>query len=215
MKAKKAIALTLVAVLLVAGSVMGTIAWLTDKTDEVKNVFTDSDINITLTETTEVYKMIPGWEIDKNPVVTVEAGSEDCWVFIKVVESGGDVTLTEGEEEVLYSFDDFIKYAIDKNWTALIDEDNDGFADDGVYYCKVTNVENPRKIKVLGYYDNGGNFINNKVLVKDTVTKAMMNEVRNQEGKEPTLTFTAYATQMWKSNDVAFTPEEAWKNIGA
>ena len=203
MRAKKAIALTLAAVLLITASVFGTIAWLTDKTDDVKNVFTDSDINVTLTETTEDYKMIPGWEIDKDPKVTVKAGSEDCYAFIKVVESGGNVTV--GGDT--YDFDDFITYAIDKNWTPL-----NGV--EGVYYCKVADVENDRNIKVLGYYDTEGNFINNKVLVKDTVTKEMMDAVETTR-YYPTLTFTAYATQMWKSNTEMFEPADAWKNIGA
>ena len=93
MKAKKAIALTLVAVLLVAGSVMGTIAWLTQQTPDVVNVFNDSDVEISLTETKgelveakRHFDMVPGFTIEKDPKVTVTAGSEDCYVFIKVTE---------------------------------------------------------------------------------------------------------------------------------
>ena len=84
---KKAMALVLALGLVVVGIVGGTMAWLTAEATEVKNVFTDSDINITLTETglnqnnENSYKMIPGHTITKDPKVTVVEGSEDCWLF--------------------------------------------------------------------------------------------------------------------------------------
>ena len=52
---KKTLALVLALTLLVAGVIGGTLAWLTDQTDEVKNTFTVGDINIDLTETTTDY----------------------------------------------------------------------------------------------------------------------------------------------------------------
>ncbi len=42
-------------------------------------------------------------------------------------------------------------------------------------------------------YDNDGEFVANKVLVNDTVTKEMMDALT--EVTLPTLTFTAYAIQ--------------------
>ena len=62
------------------------------------NTFTDSDINITLTESgtdadttkdgfQQNFKMVPGDTITKDPTVTVVKGSEPCWVFIKVEAS--------------------------------------------------------------------------------------------------------------------------------
>ena len=83
------IVLLSVAACLVACSIIGgSIAWLMTKTDPVVNTFTFGDINITLTETTgKEYKMMPGQSLAKDPVLTVKAGSEDCWVFIKIDES--------------------------------------------------------------------------------------------------------------------------------
>ncbi len=76
-----AVALTLVLCLAVGG----TLAYLMDITGEVKNTFTVGDINITLAETTGAnYKIIPGGTEAKNPVVTVEKGSEKCWVYVSV-----------------------------------------------------------------------------------------------------------------------------------
>lgn len=205
------IVLVLAVVLLVGATIGGTIAWLTDTTDEVENTFTVGNINITLEETKEDFKMIPGWTIDKDPVVTVKANSEDCWVFIKVDEAG---KATIGN--TTYGFNDFITYAIDKNWTPLTDKDNDGKADDGVYYCYAKDITADRPIKVLGYMD-GENFVNNKVLVKDTVTKEMMDAITTTTAANPSelpkLTFTAYAVQLYKSNGVEFTAAEAWAKV--
>ena len=217
---KRSIALIL-ALAMVTGSVIGgTLAWLTAETQKVKNVFTTSNINITLqehkyddkndklteAETTsgvDNYKMIPGWTIPKDPWLTVKGGSEDCWIFIKVEEKGGNVTVESNE----YNFDSFIDYKIDpNNWKAL-----EGVTD--VYYCYAKDIENDRNIKILGYDDNG-EFVNNQVLVKDTVTKEMMDAIEEvSEGKIPTLTFTAYACQYWKDNDTPFEVLEAWNNV--
>ena len=113
---KKTLALVLALTLLVAGVVGGTLAWLTDRTAEVKNTFTVGDINIGLTETTTDYKMVPGNTIAKDPTVTVKANSEACWLFVKVTKSE--------------NLDTFITYAIAEGWTALPGVD-------GVYYREV------------------------------------------------------------------------------
>lgn len=111
---KKTLALVLALTLLVAGVVGGTLAWLTDRTAEVKNTFTVGDINIDLTETTADYKMVPGNTIAKDPTVTVKANSETCWLFVEVTESE--------------NLNNFITYTIANGWTKL---------QDGVYYREV------------------------------------------------------------------------------
>lgn len=82
----KLLALLVVMALLIGGAVGGTLAWLIDKTDTVVNTFTAGDINITLTEPNYKptvdgkAKALPGDKLAKDPTVTVEAGSEDCYV---------------------------------------------------------------------------------------------------------------------------------------
>jgi hypothetical protein len=69
------------------------------KTDSVVNVFTYGDINITLKETTgENYKMVPGNTIAKDPKIIVLKDSEDCYLFVKVVNgiSGIEVATDDG-----------------------------------------------------------------------------------------------------------------------
>lgn len=181
---RKAFLFALAAVLLIGCSVGGTLAWLTAETDAVKNTFTVGDINITLAETEREYKMVPGCTIDKDPKVTVKAGSEACWLFVKIEESE--------------NLDDFITYTVvtgENGWTAL-----EGV--DGVYYRKVEAVTADTGFDILA---------DNQVTVKDTVTKKMMGELT--ENTQPTLTFTAYACQLYKSNGVEFTAAEAWATV--
>lgn len=186
----KPVALLLAIALLVGTAVGGTLAWLTDKTDTVKNTFTVGNIDIDLTETKEPYKMIPGHTLHKDPKVTVMAGSEDCWIFVKVEESD--------------NLTNYITYEVDpNNWKQL-----DGV--EGVYYTYAKDITANRDIKVL---------LNEQVLVRDTVTKDMMDSFDAdrdgvlsdaEKATLPTLTFTAYAVQYYKTNGTPFEAAEAW-----
>ena len=119
MKTKsKALLLTLCAVLLVAASVMGTMAYLTS-TDKVENTFTVGSVKITLDEakvTTDgkpvegaarvaenSYKLMPGHTYTKDPTIHVDAASEDCFIRAKV-------TLTNAKEWIAIA----TKYADNK-----------------------------------------------------------------------------------------------------
>lgn len=133
------------AALIVCATVAGTLAWLTDTTAPVVNTFTVGDINITLTESENLdLKMVPGQPIEKDPKVTVKAGSEACWLFVKVVKSG--------------NFDDFMTFEMADGWIAL-----SGHA--GVYYRNVDATNADTGFDVLK---------DKKVMVLDTVTKTML-----------------------------------------
>ena len=98
-KTTKALLLTLCAVLLVAVSVMGTVAYLT-ASDSVKNTFTVGKVKINLDEAkvtedgkpvegaarvkANSYKLIPGVTYTKDPTVTVLDGSVESYVRMKV-----------------------------------------------------------------------------------------------------------------------------------
>ncbi len=100
--------LALTLVLAAYWAVGGTAAWLAAKSDPIASTFTFGDINITLTETNHQEgptKIIPGVDIKKALKVTVQADSVDCWLFVKVVETGTFVP-----DKVTYSMDnDWIK----------------------------------------------------------------------------------------------------------
>lgn len=98
MKKSKAILMVVCAMLLVAASVMGTLAYLTS-TASVTNTFTVGKVAITLDEapvdadgqkttgarvSANTYHLLPGHEYDKDPTIHVDEKSEDCYLFVKV-----------------------------------------------------------------------------------------------------------------------------------
>lgn len=188
---KKTFVLLLALVLIAGAAVGGTLAWLTDTTDEVTNTFTTSDIEIELDESDNLdLKMVPGYTIAKDPKVTVKANSEKCYLFVKIEESD--------------NFDDFMTYemAVDSNGTAIWTELTGVNGVNGVYY-RVVDASNEDQVFAVLKDD--------KVTVSGEVTKAMMNELTT--ATYPTLTFTAYASQYMSSNDTNFTAAEAWENV--
>ena len=183
---KKSLALVLALAMIVVCVVGGTLAWLIDKTGPVTNTFTTSDVDITLTETTTNYQMIPGYTIAKDPKVTVKAGSEDCYLFVKVAESD--------------NFDDFMTYTMETGWTQL--EDASGNPVPGVFYRVVETSTADQPFYVLA---------GNQVTVSGDVTKTMLNDLTADT--QPTLTFTAYACQYMKNGTENFTAAEAWAEV--
>lgn len=86
---KKTILVAAIAVMLVAALVVGgTLAYFTDKSDAKMNTFTMGNVGIDLTETAwhanDDHTLIPGKFYDKNPTITVDADSQDAYVFLKL-----------------------------------------------------------------------------------------------------------------------------------
>ena len=192
---KKSVAILLAVLLVVGIAIGGTMAWLTSTPGDVINTFTTGDVNITLDETeaelvpggdgdkAKDFQMIPGWTIDKDPKVTVLDGSEACYVFVQAVKSE--------------NFDSYMTYQIADGWTEL-----PGYT--GVYYQEFAEkITEDTELQVLK---------EDRVTVLDTVTKEMMNSLDNRNDY-PTLTFKAYAIQLYKNNTEKFDVTEAWKNV--
>lgn len=179
--------IALLALVLVIGCVAGgTVAWLVAKTDTVVNTFTYGNINIALTETTgEDYKIIPGTDIKKDPKVTVTAGSEACWLFVKVEETGTFVA-------------DKVTYAIADSWT----QGNGTEIPSNVYYREVSAEDAKNGVS---YYVLAGNttYPNGVITVSSDLTK------ENIPTANPTLTFTAYAVQQENIDTAA----DAWAKV--
>lgn len=132
MKSKKKVFVTvLCAAALVVASVLGTMAFLTS-TDQVTNTFTVGKVAITLDESPvndagvvqegnrvkeNTYKLIPGHEYTKDPIVHVDADSENSWIFIKVENQLGDI---EAEKLIATQI-------TENGWTELTDGS-------GIYY---------------------------------------------------------------------------------
>lgn len=199
MKTKsKALLLTLCAVLLVAASMLGTMAYLTS-TDEVKNTFTVGQVNITLDEAkvdengkaltgdnaervkANSYKLMPGHTYTKDPTIHVDAVSEDSWIFVKV-ENGiaAFEAATSTEENGYKSISDQITA---NGWTAL-----NGVAN--VYYKPYTKSDTGSDLIVFSNFK-----------IADTA-----NDVQGWATLNATVNITAYAVQ----KDGFATAEAAW-----
>ena len=152
--------LALTLVLAAYWAVGGTAAWLAAKSDPIASTFTFGDINITLTETDhqEQIKIIPGVDIKKALKVTVQADSVDCWLFVKVEQTGTFVP-------------DKVTYSIDDGWTK-----GNGAIPEGVYYREVKGVTADEVFPVLK---------DDKITVSKELTKE---EIQNITGPTLTFT---------------------------
>lgn len=175
------IAMTVALVLVVAlASIGGTIAWLTDSTDEVTNTFTAAGIDIDLTETwnTDTNKdnvndawtaqLVPGKEYPKDPVVTVKDTTDvDVYLFVKFEENANPST--------------YLTY------TSTLTAANDWTQGDGtnipatVWYRVVKTTDRTKSWNLLE---------GNTVTVKDSLTKEQIAAATGVE-----LKYTAYAIQ--------------------
>ena len=127
------------ALLIILGSaISGTVAWMFVKAEPVTNTFTYGDVKVELTETgtedgdddknTNSYSFAVGGVVSKDPLVTVKAGTESCWLFVEAVESD--------------NFDSYLEYTIAEGWKSLNGEP-------GVYYRKVTESDADQSFPVL------------------------------------------------------------------
>ena len=184
MKAKtktKALLMSLCAVLLVAASVLGTMAYLTDSKD-VKNTFTVGNVAITMDETdvddstpnkerdqANSYKLMPGHTYTKDPIIHVDANSEDCYLFVKVdnqiaaIEADGHTTVAAQMAA--------------KGWKAV--EGKDGI------YVYVGTTAAPVAVKAS----------NNVTVFEQLVIAGTVNGDTLKAYENKTITVTAYAVQ--------------------
>lgn len=197
MKTKsKALLMTLCAVLLVAASVLGTMAYLTSTTGEVKNTFSIGKIAITLDEapvneygevvdgarrTQNQYKLVPNHEYKKDPTVHVtDENSENSWIFVKVengiaaIEATGDTMIAKQIE--------------DKGWTKLTGVDGV----ENVYYRAYDKTSSDKDFVVF-----------NSFTVKNDVSEDTLKGYQTAS-----ITITAYAIQKDTNLDTA---AEAWR----
>lgn len=184
------IAALIAAIVLVIGCTAGgTVAWLVSKPDPIVNVFTVGNINAELAETKKEFKIVPGVDIAKDPVATVKAKSEDCYLFVQLTEENWP-NFTETTEAG--STTRKVEYEIAKGWTKL---------EDGVYYREVAKSDTEdQPFDVLK---------GNKVTVSSTLTKENADAI--QKAEAPKLTVAVYAVQKEGMPSAA----EAWKTATA
>lgn len=188
----RGLVLVLALALIVGVAGGATFAWLTAESDTVTNTFTYGDINITLEENTgSDYKIIPGVDIGKDPLVTVKAGSEACWLFVKVEEENWP-TLTYGEGENAVRK---VNYDIADGWTK-----GDGTSIPANVYYRDLGVDASNADQEFPVLKD------NKITVSDTLTKIDISRISTTT---PKLSITAYAIQ----KDGMDTAAKAWAAI--
>lgn len=196
-KTSKALLLSLCAVVLVTASVLGTMAYLTAN-DQVVNTFTVGNVAITLDETdvdnstsgesdrdkANTYKLLPGHEYVKDPIVHVGADSEDCYLFVKVEN---EIAAIEDASKSVKS------QMIVAGWT-VVDDDN------GIYVygtmAAPSVVKGDADVPVF-----------EKFTVSGTVDNATLAGYANK-----TITVTAYAIQA--DGFTGKTASEIWAEAG-
>lgn len=210
MKTKmKALIVSICAVLLVVTTVFATMAFLTSQ-DTVKNTFTVGEISLTLdekdtdgseTNTTtsgrdkaNEYHLLPSKTYEKDPTVHVAAGSEDCYIYVKVTNgiAGAEATTGTYNGVVYSSISDQIG---ELGWTQLVVNDA---AVDRVYYKTVEKKDTPQDLVVF-----------NQFKIKDEITNAeLATYVTEEENATKIIEVIAYAVQCAGFDDAA----DAWSN---
>lgn len=208
MKKKILVTLAVVAcaLLLVAGSIVGTLAYLTSQAT-VTNTFTVGNVEIKLTET-EVntdgtakndpatraeagneYHLLPGQSYTKDPIVHLSAKSEEAYLFVKVVNQLSGI---EDANSTIAS-----QLASNK-WTTKISETETTEVVNGVTITTVTSI--------YAYEAKVSNSTNDVVDYPVFSSVKIANNVDNAtlavyEGK--TVVVTAYAVQAAGFNSAA------------
>ncbi len=170
---KKAIVLLLVVVLLIGCVAGGTLAYLIATPKTVTNTFTPGDVgDLGLTETTGTsYLVVPGVEIEKDPVVSFGGNNIPAYVFLKVDATGW--TVTEADGKYTYSIgsgEAKMEWVLASGWTKHVD---------GVYY-KAVGANNTESWHVID---------GDKITVGTGITEDIIANYTKS------LTFTAYAVQ--------------------
>lgn len=191
----------LAALLLVAISVGGTVAYLKASTNAITNTFTTAGITLELKETkkpdgTEVAdgvtdwtaKLIPGKDYDKNPKVKI-TNDVDAYLFVKI----------EDTTDSVLSYTNNLT-AEGQGWTAL----GDSYA--GIYYREVAADATTKEWELIG---------GNKVTVKSNLVKETAvtgTDTVAMPSGNVTIKYTAYACQKegFNAADGKTAPQVAW-----
>lgn len=203
-KKSKALLLGVCAVLLVVSSIMGTMAYLTS-TDTVINTFTVGNVAIKLDEAKanedgtvvanadrvkeNTYKLLPGHLYHKDPMVTVEKGSEESYIKMTVT-----VSKCKELDEIGVNLKDVFNGYDSKKWIYkgnTKDKTADTRTYEFWYYTTVTALEEEKKLEPLF----------TTIAVPGSITNAQLATIEGM-----TIKVDAYAIQA----DGFITAEAAW-----
>ena len=207
---KKKLMTVLALVLVIAMSVAGTYAYLTSQ-DTVTNTFTVGNVAITLDEAevdangnvvsndrvdANSYKLLPGHTYNKDPMVTVLAGSESSYVkmtvtFTKAAEL--DAIFAPNGADMTSIFNGYNS----ANWELKnVTEDTANNTRTYVFWYKETVAAPDADVALDALFDS--------IIVPGTITNAQLATI-----KDMTITVNAYAIQADGFADAA----DAWSHF--
>lgn len=171
-KMYKAMLMVLCAALLVAGSIMGTLAYLKSETGTIKNTMTVGNVSITLDETpvnvygevvegnriqattgtvdANTYKLIPGRAYTKDPIIHVGKESENCWLFVRLVNPIAEIESQDAND----GYKTIAEQMTANGWKQL--KDAEGNDIQGVYYHEVVSAG--ANVTVFDHFKIAGSF---------------------------------------------------------
>lgn len=126
---KKRLIWLIAAALVLAVGIGSTVAYLIASSNTLENTFTVGNVGLTLHETTGTrYKLAPGVTLAKDPRITVQAGSDACYVFVQVQSSN--------------QFDAYCAFEMQGQWLPLEGHN-------GIYYQTVDKSLQPTVLGIL------------------------------------------------------------------
>lgn len=153
----KVLLMLLCAVVPVAGSVFGTMAYLTDN-DAATNTFTVGQVHMKLDEakvnpdgtyvtdnsnrvTENEYHLIPGHTYIKDPTIHISDDSEDCYLFVRVENSIRNIETNEEGKTIAEQMEDLGWVAVDGATDIYVLAKGEGEADYTYTVSKGAEVE--------------------------------------------------------------------------
>ena len=217
-------------VLLVAGSIAGTFAYLTS-TMKVTNTFTVGDVNIDLDESLvdldgtpiegasrvhqNEYHLVPGTTYTKDPRITIKTGSEASFLFVKVENGLKSVAMSDTEAANLGKKTIATQMA-ENGWDLYYTHTNTEGEELYSIYCfdktKVTNEGANKSIVMTGTgaVAKSNNTVYVEIFKEFTVSPTAdldKLEDTDQNGKvDPKIEITAFAVQ-----GTFASPDAAWR----
>lgn len=209
---KKIVALALVFCLSLAIGVGGTLAYLTSTTGPVTNTFTVGSVSASLNEAKvdlygnpvkdaarvveNTYKLIPGHTYVKDPTVHIEAGSENCYLFVKV--ENGIIAIEDSTSTVASQM-------ATKGWTQLTDAEGKPVDNIFVY----TGSDSTRKVVTPSATAGVDLVVFESFKVKSTATSTDLNGLQ-----QATITVKAFAVQANGFDDATMSDYDVWTDSG-
>ena len=203
---KQKTAMTVMSVIVVlALAIGGTLAYLTAESEEVENKFQKNTVDVDLTETGAVYNIIPGFTQSKNPTVTVDI-TVPSYVFVEVEDDTGGL----------------VSWDIADGWTLLPGTEYVYYREASPTYATGTGEDGNPTLDVSNTRQEFPVLKDNQVIYAASLTNTDMENA----DETPTLSFTSYVVQKYKSGVVnadgtipssatAFTVGEAWTLVNS